>query len=81
MPKENNPRDLPAAMEEHYGIDVWTNLLTDPIRKKQCLCLHCTKMKTCAVSKSLYGVCLVSNVALMVTRCPDWDETPMGEGE
>lgn len=81
MPKEDEVRDLPAALEEHYGVEVWTNLLTDPLRKKQCLCLFCTRMKTCTVAETLYGVCKVSDVALMVTRCPDWDEVPLSPSE
>lgn len=60
--------------ELHYGKEVWTNTVTDKIRREECLCLCCEKMKydkksNCPIAQSLYEICCNNNVAFMLTRC------------
>lgn len=62
--------------EEHYGEDVWVNKDTETLRKKNCLCLQCAKMKpaldNCPYAQVFYENCKRGNIALMVTRCRGW---------
>ena len=60
---------------DKYGQRVWSNVETDIMRGEQCLCLHCGQMNNfCDVAKKLYALCKKRNLALMVTRCPNWRE-------
>lgn len=61
--------------EERYGCSVWINKEMDELRKKQCLCLNCLCIKTCAVAKQVYVLCKDNNLATMITRCPDFKQT------
>lgn len=66
--------------EEHHGVAVWVNPTTELLRKKECLCLNCDKLSkdptktNCPAARVLYALCVADNIALMVTRCPDWKE-------
>ena len=64
----------------HYGIPVWVNPTTEALRKTECLCLNCANMKpgeaNCPIAKSLYNICVGSNIALVVARCPVWTPKP-----
>ena len=56
-----------------YGVTVWSNGETDIMRGEQCLCLHCSQMNNgCDTYWGLYEICKEQNLALMVTRCPNW---------
>ena len=62
------------VLEEHYNEQVWTNKLTDTIRREECMCLHCDKMTynketNCSVAQQMYELCCVHNIAFMMTRC------------
>lgn len=60
--------------ETHYGRKVWTNKQMDALRKAECLCLNCIHVGTgCQASRDLYEVCKRGNLALAVTRCPQWE--------
>lgn len=58
---------------EKYGVWVWSNESMDANRRTQCLCLNCDMLTGCSTSEKLYGICKQSDIALMVTRCPDWE--------
>ena len=63
--------------ETHHGVKVWVNKTTEAIRKKECLCLNCGKLKpgqtdNCPTAQAFYELCVKNNTALMVTRCPLW---------
>ena len=60
------------AKEEHYGADVWTDREMDAVRRRRCLCLKCSSMQACTTAALFLDACRKNNVALMVTRCPDW---------
>ena len=65
--------DKPKRVEK-YGARVWQNEQTDNLRKEQCLCFHCKRMiDNCKQSHVLFAMCQAFNLALMVTRCPDWE--------
>ena len=60
-----------------YGVEVWCNERTDILRGSQCLCLNCALMNNgCLIAKNLYDFCRNEDIALMVTRCPNWKEKP-----
>ena len=65
------------TLEEHYGVDVWTNKPIDNIRKEECLCLHCSKQPTCPIAKQLYEICKANDIAMCITRCKSW--SPQGD--
>jgi alpha-D-ribose 1-methylphosphonate 5-triphosphate synthase subunit PhnL len=61
--------------ERHYGELVWTNRTTESIRREECLCLRCENMASkCTMAVSLYAIYKENNLALIVTRCPAWEE-------
>jgi hypothetical protein len=66
--------------QTHYGALVWVNPTTEELRKTECLCLNCSNMKfgdaNCPIAKALYTICINSDVALAVTRCPLWTPKP-----
>ena len=58
---------------EKCGETVWQNERMDLMRKEQCLCLNCGEKPRCLVAPSLFRLCTLNDIALMVTRCPDWE--------
>ena len=69
------------VQESHYGATVWVNPTTEALRRTECLCLNCGNMKPgqadhCPIALMLYGACVKGNVALTVTRCPEWTPKP-----
>lgn len=67
--------------ETHYSSVVWVNPTLESIRREECLCLNCSRMKPgntghCAIAESLYKICAAQNIALAVTRCPIWEPKP-----
>ncbi|MCX6746602.1 MAG: hypothetical protein NTU63_00510 [Candidatus Pacearchaeota archaeon] len=56
-----------------HGVEVFADVEMDNLRRERCLCLNCQKMPSnCSVSKDFYHLCLQNNIALMVTRCPEY---------
>lgn len=63
--------------EKHFGKKVWVNRTTDWLRRSECLCLNCEKLKpgqpgNCPIAQAFYEICKKENIALMVTRCLLW---------
>lgn len=61
-------------LEEHYGRVVWVNTDMEPLRKQECLCYNCERMKPgepdhCQLAADFYEVCKRGGVAFIVTRC------------
>jgi len=58
-----------------YGKTVWSNVEMDELRRTECLCLNCSKMirQECPVAKQMYNACKDFNIAMAITRCPDWE--------
>jgi len=54
---------------------VWSNVEMDELRRTECLCLNCSKMirQECPVAKQMYNACKDFNIAMAITRCPDWE--------
>jgi len=63
-----------VSQQNHHNEIVWTNELMDELRRSECLCLNCQFMpiQNCIFSKKLFNLCKDFNLALAVTRCPDW---------
>jgi hypothetical protein len=59
--------------KEHYGVEVWENVITDKVRKTKCLCFNCRKLGKCDIANHLYQFCKKNNIALMMTRCKEFD--------
>lgn len=64
-------------LQQHHGVDVWVNPITEALRKEECLCFNCNKLKpgesdNCPKAKKLYKIAVEENVAMMVTRCSTW---------
>jgi len=74
---EEKPMKKPAVQEEHYGALVWVNKGMDKARRDECLCYNCAELdierddsQNCPMSGTLYHFCRVTDLALMITRCP-----------
>lgn len=73
----------PAVLEEHYsvafplsGSQVWVNKEMDELRRTECLCYNCDRLKiggdeskNCPIAGIIYNLCKVVNIATMITRC------------
>lgn len=57
---------------EKYGAEVYSNVEMDRLRQEWCLCLNCSAIGKCKNAKNLYQHCKATDMALMVTRCPNW---------
>lgn len=55
-----------------YGTEVWINNATDDLKKTECLCLNCENIKLCDTAKQLYNMCVIDDIAIMITRCKDF---------
>ena len=65
---------LDVAQRRHHGTTVAVNVPMDALRRHQCLCLNCGRMSgECTMADTLYACCKLNQVALMVTRCPQWE--------
>lgn len=58
---------------KRYGVKVWCNEAMDNLRREQCMCLNCGKSQFCNRAKILHGTCILGDLALMVTRCPEFE--------
>ena len=57
----------------HHGQSVHTHAVMDALRKEHCLCLNCGWLESgCPAANALYGTCKHFDMALAVTRCPDF---------
>ena len=65
--------DFRVALKEKYSKMVWTHGEMDELRKAQCLCLHCQKLSSCMMARTLFELCQPHNVAMAITRCPNWE--------
>lgn len=71
------PMKCPPEQEVHYNKQVWVNPTTESIRRSECLCWNCDNLKpdrpgNCPKASALFKVITKENLALIVTRCPDW---------
>jgi len=57
---------------EKYGAIVYQNEFMDNLRRDECLCLHCGYIKDCSTAKAFYVYCQQFDLALAVTRCPNF---------
>jgi hypothetical protein len=60
-----------------YNQEVWETPEMDAIRKENCMCHHCSKMKPgqedhCKIASSFYEICKVNGNAFILTRCASW---------
>lgn len=68
---------LRLEKQEHQGVEVWTNVPMEMLRRHQCLCLNCSRCpQECRIAANLLEVCKNNELALMVTRCPWFSEQP-----
>lgn len=64
---------------ERYGKKVWEISKIDQIRRDNCMCLHCLKLKpgekeNCQIAQKLFEICQKHGNAMIVTRCEEWAE-------
>lgn len=57
---------------EKYGVEVYSNIEMDKLRKEECLCFNCLELGSCRKAVTLKCFCEDTNIAMMITRCPDW---------
>ena len=68
---------MKPVLERNFKNLVWVNPTTERLRDKECLCLNCGRLnknprKNCPHAGVLYVLCVAANIALAVTRCPEW---------
>ena len=62
-----------------YGTEVWETEGMDMLRRENCMCLHCGKLKpklidNCPIAEKFYTLCVENGTAFILTRCKDWIE-------
>jgi len=72
-PKVSPLMNFDVKKVEKYGQEVFEHEQMDLLRRDHCLCLNCKKMSYCNVAQVLFYVCVKSNMAMAITRCPDWE--------
>jgi hypothetical protein len=56
-----------------YDREVFADVEMDGLRRERCLCLNCAKMgPNCHNSQILYHMAVQNNMAMMITRCRDY---------
>jgi hypothetical protein len=70
-------KEVPRQVER-YGLLVWENPTAEAIRKEECLCLNCGRMKPgqpdhCQVAAAFYEICKVNGNAFVLSRCAHWN--------
>ena len=63
---------MKAVLLKTNGGEVWCNVKMDNLLEKECLCLNCDLMEHCGWAVEFYNMCKDANIALAVTRCPEW---------
>ena len=63
---------------ERHGQHTWENPTLEAIRREECMCWHCARMKPgspdhCPIAASLYAICVEHAVATPVSRCGSWE--------
>jgi len=67
-----------ALQRRHDGLNIWASPTLEAVREGQCLCLNCQKYapgkpRQCYLAESMYRLCRRSGLALVTTRCPEWE--------
>ena len=70
---KNNPVKVDA-----HGSRVWSNVAVDELRRTECLCVNCGRLRTgsadnCQFAQRLYEICKDGSIALLLTRCKHWE--------
>jgi hypothetical protein len=67
--------------QEHYNAMVWVNPFTESIREKQCMCINDCLIfnkdnhdENCKIANELFELCVMYELALIMFKCPLWDE-------
>lgn len=63
---------------ERYGALVQEHTEMDELRKTECLCRLCAKLKAkqpdnCRTAEALFAICVSDSIAMSVTRCPEFE--------
>lgn len=72
----------PAQQVESHGKKIWLNELMDYLRRTECLCLNCARLKpcqpdNCAHAQSLFdNYCKPIGLKFAITGCPDFVTKP-----
>lgn len=54
---------------------IWANNDTYPLTEEECLCWNCgIRFKKCQWSVLFSNISRLSNVDMMITRCPNWEK-------
>jgi len=77
----NFPMKTRPIKSYRHGREVWENPTLEAIRREECLCWSCERMKPgtpdhCETAQSLFEICKAKGVAFPVSRCPDFVERP-----
>lgn len=63
------------VQQNHYGALVWAHVEMDELRRTECLCRLCDRLRpgqpdNCPTAEKFYQICKSDNAAMSVTRCP-----------
>jgi len=59
-----------VTQTQKYDTLVFQHSEMDELRRSQCLCLNCSKMKHCEIASAGFELCMKYNIAYAMTRCP-----------
>ena len=64
--------EFQKEQQTHYDREVMVSTEIEKLRRKHCLCLNCGDMKECPKAALLYNFCKLTDVAMAISRCPDF---------
>ena len=64
--------EFQKEQQTHYDTEVMVSIEIEKLRREHCLCLNCGSMKECAKAALLYNFCKLTDVAMAISRCPDF---------
>ena len=70
----------PVQVVRHEQM-VWENPTAEAIRRAECLCHHCDRMRPgtpehCSLAQQFYEICKAHGTAFVLSRCDSWKEKP-----
>jgi len=66
-----------AHLVERYGVMTWADQELDALRRTNCLCRRCKRLKpdrpdNCPMAEVVYALCKTKGMAMGVSRCQDF---------
>jgi hypothetical protein len=64
---------LQYATASRYGVAVIEDVEMESLRGTRCMCVNCSRDEFCPISFDILTLCKNRSIAVLVTRCPNFD--------